>query len=248
VTHRFKLVIEYDGAPYHGWQSQTGGETVQDAVERAIARLHENDARLICAGRTDAGVHALGQVAHADLNKAWRPDVLRDALNAHLVQAGEAAVVLAVEAVPDTFNARVSAQRRHYRYRILNRRAPSALDRARVWQVMKPLEVAAMHAAAQSILGNHDFTTFRASACQAKSPVRTLERLDVFRLGEEVHVECAARSFLHNQVRSMVGSLVQIGRGQWPVTRLREALDSRDRAQCGPVAPAFGLYFMGVDY
>jgi tRNA pseudouridine38-40 synthase len=248
VTHRFKLVIEYDGAPYQGWQSQTGGVTVQDAIERAIAKLHENEARLICAGRTDAGVHALGQVAHADLNKDWRPDVLRDALNAHLVQGGEAVVILKAEPVPDTFNARISAQRRHYRYRILNRRAPSALDRGRVWQVAKPLDVAAMHAAAQTLLGRHDFTTFRASACQANSPVRTLERLDVFRLGDEVHIECSARSFLHNQVRSMVGSLVQIGRGQWPVERLRQALDSHDRAQCGPVAPAFGLYFMGVDY
>jgi tRNA pseudouridine38-40 synthase len=248
VTHRFKLVIEYDGAPYRGWQSQTGGATVQDAVERAIANLRENDMRLICAGRTDAGVHALGQVAHVDLFKAWKPEILRDALNAHLVQSGEAVVILAVEAVPESFNARISARKRHYRYRILNRRPPSALDRHRVWHVLKPLDVEAMHTAAQTILGHHDFTTFRASACQSKSPLRTLERLDVFRAGDEVHVECSSRSFLHNQVRSMVGSLVQIGRHQWPVERLRAALDARDRAQCGPVAPAQGLYFLGVDF
>lgn len=248
MTHRFKLVIEYDGSPYHGWQSQTGGATVQDAVERAIAGLHENDMRLICAGRTDAGVHALGQVAHVDLFRAWNPAVLRDALNAKLLQANESVSVLEVTEMPESFNARISATRRHYRYRILNRRPPSALDRARVWHVLKPLDVEAMHEAAQTILGKHDFTTFRASACQSKSPVRTLERLDVFRAGEEVHVECSSRSFLHNQVRSMVGSLVQIGRHQWPIARLRQALDACDRAACGAVAPAQGLYFLGVDY
>lgn len=248
MTHRFKLVIEYDGTPYHGWQSQSGGVTVQDAIERAIAGLKENDMRLICAGRTDAGVHALGQVAHADLFRAWDPAVLRDALNAKLLQANEFVTILDVQAMPESFNARVSATRRHYRYRILNRRPPTALDRQRVWHVLKPLDVEAMHAAAQTILGNHDFTTFRASACQSKSPVRTLERLDVFRAGDEVHAECSSRSFLHNQVRSMVGSLVQVGRHQWPVSRLREALDARDRAACGPVAPAQGLYFLGVDY
>lgn len=246
--HRFKLVIEYDGAPYRGWQSQQGGRTVQDVIERAIAQLHENPMRLICAGRTDAGVHALGQVAHVDLNKAWDEGVLRDALNAKLMQAEEAVAVQAVALMPDSFNARISAKKRHYRYRILNRRPPSALDRQRVWHVLKPLDVEAMHEAAQTILGKHDFTTFRASACQSKSPIRTLERLDVLRAGEEVHVECASRSFLHNQVRSMVGSLVQIGRHQWPVERLRAALDACDRAQCGPVAPAHGLYFLGVDY
>ncbi|MCA0406282.1 MAG: tRNA pseudouridine(38-40) synthase TruA [Proteobacteria bacterium] len=248
MTHRFKLVIEYDGAPYHGWQSQTGGATVQDAVERAIAALKENDMRLICAGRTDAGVHALGQVAHVDLFRAWDPGVLRDALNAKLLLANEAVAILETQGMPESFNARISAKKRHYRYRILNRRPPSALDRARVWHVLKPLDVEAMHEAAQTLLGKHDFTTFRASACQSKSPVRTLERLDVFRVGDEVHVECSSRSFLHNQVRSMVGSLVQIGRHQWPIARLREALDARDRAACGPVAPAQGLYFLGVDY
>ncbi len=240
--------MEYDGAPYRGWQSQAGGATVQDAIERAIARLKENDMRLICAGRTDAGVHALGQVAHVDLFRAWEPGVLRDALNAKLLQAGEAVVVLEAQPVPASFNARLGAVRRHYRYRILNRRAPCALDRQRVWHVLKPLDVAIMHEAAQTILGKHDFTTFRASACQSRSPIRTLERLDVLRAGEEVHVECASRSFLHNQVRSMVGSLVQIGRQQWPQARLRAALDARDRAACGPVAPPQGLYFLGVDY
>ncbi|MCA0400203.1 MAG: tRNA pseudouridine(38-40) synthase TruA [Proteobacteria bacterium] len=250
---RYRLLVEYDGAPYRGWQSQAGGRTVQDAIERALLKLEECGAdggvkRLICAGRTDAGVHALGQVAHVDLDKEWRIEVLRDALNAHLKLAEEAVAILDVERVTERFSARISAQRRHYLYRILNRRAPSALDRHRVWHVIKPLDVAAMHEAAQSILGKHDFTTFRAASCQAKSAIRTLEVLDVFAAGEEVHVVASARSFLHHQVRSMVGSLVKIGRGQWPVTEMRAALDAQDRARCGPVAPAEGLYFTKVEY
>lgn len=245
---RYKLTIEYFGAPYQGWQSQTGGRTVQDAIERAVARLKDGERRLICAGRTDAGVHGLGQVAHVDLDKAWRTDVLRDALNAHLMQAGEAVAILSAEVAPEGFDARISAIRRHYRYRILNRRPPSALERQRVWHVAKPLDATRMHEAAQTILGRHDFTTFRASSCQAKSPIRSLERLDVSRHGEEIWVEASARSFLHNQVRSMVGSLVKIGHGTWPVGEMRAALDARDRARCGPVAPPDGLYFMKVDY
>lgn len=250
---RYRLLIEYDGAPYHGWQSQSGGRTVQDAIERAFVKLKETEAggaikRLICAGRTDAGVHALGQVAHVDLNKEWRSDVLRDALNAHLKLADEAVTILEAEPVPETFSARISAKRRHYLYRILNRRAPSALLRNRVWHVIKPLDVEAMHQAAQTILGKHDFTTFRAASCQSKSAIRTLERLDVLATGEEVHVVASARSFLHHQVRSMVGSLVKIGRGQWPVSEMRAALDAQDRARCGPVAPAEGLYFTKVEY
>lgn len=245
---RYKLTIEYFGAPYQGWQSQTGGRTVQDAIERAVARLKDGERRLICAGRTDAGVHGLGQVAHVDLDKAWRTDVLRDALNAHLMQAGEAVAILSAEVAPEGFDARISAIRRHYRYRILNRRPPSALERQRVWHVAKPLDATRMHEAAQTILGKHDFTTFRASSCQAKSPIRSLERLDVSRHGEEIWVEASARSFLHNQVRSMVGSLAKIGHGTWPVSEMRAALDARDRARCGPVAPPDGLYFMQVDY
>jgi len=245
---RYKLTIEYFGAPYQGWQSQTGGRTVQDAVERAVARLKDGERRLICAGRTDAGVHGLGQVAHVDLDKDWRTDVLRDALNAHLTQAGEAVAILSAEVAPEGFDARISAIRRHYRYRILNRRPPSALERGRVWHVAKPLDATRMHEAAQTILGKHDFTTFRASSCQAKSPIRSLERLDVSRHGEEIWVEASARSFLHNQVRSMVGSLVKVGHGTWPVSEMRAALDAADRARCGPVAPPDGLYFMKVDY
>jgi len=246
--HRFRLDIEYDGSPYRGWQSQARGKTVQDAVEAAIFRLKEGPKRLICAGRTDAGVHALGQVVHVDLAKDWKPGTLRDALNAHLIEANEAVVILAAARVDESFNARISAKKRHYLYRILNRRAPSALDRMRVWHVMKPLDIARMQEAATSILGHHDFTTFRASACQSKSPLRTLEELTVMRVGEEVQITTSARSFLHNQVRSMVGTLAKIGRGDWPVSEMRAALDARDRARCGPVAPAQGLYFMKVEY
>jgi len=245
---RFKLVIEYDGTPYRGWQSQAEGRGVQDALERALWAIEPDAPRLKCAGRTDAGVHALGQVSHVDLAKPWTDRTLRDALNAHLKIAGEAVSVLLAEATEERFDCRLWARRRHYRYRLLNRPAPSALDRNRVWHIIKPLDIEAMHEAAQSILGQHDFTTFRASACQAKSPIRTLEEFRVFRAGEEVHIEASARSFLHNQVRSMVGSLVQVGRGIWPVSRMRAALDAKDRAQCGPVAPAYGLYFTRVDY
>lgn len=245
---RFKLILEYFGAPYQGWQSQAGGRTVQDALERAIAKLKETDRRLICAGRTDAGVHALGQVVHVDLEKNWRTDVLRDALNAHLMSARDAVAILSAEIAPEGFDARISAIRRHYRYRILNRRSPSALDRYRVWHVARPLDAGLMHEAAQTILGNHDFTTYRASSCQAKSPIRTLDRLDVSRCGEEIHIDVTARSFLHNQVRSMVGSLVKVGHGTWPISEMRAALDAASRARCGPVAPPDGLYFMKVEY
>ena len=245
---RFKLVIEYDGTPYQGWQSQAEGRGVQDALERALWAIEPDAPRLKCAGRTDAGVHALGQVSHVDLAKPWTDRTLRDALNAHLKIAGEAVSVLSAEATEERVDCRLWARRRHYRYRLLNRPAPSALDRNRVWHIIKPLDIEAMHEAAQLILGQHDFTTFRASACQAKSPIRTLEEFRVFRAGEEVHIEASARSFLHNQVRSMVGSLVQVGRGIWPVSRMRAALDAKDRAQCGPVAPACGLYFTRVDY
>jgi tRNA pseudouridine38-40 synthase len=245
---RFRLDIEYFGAPYRGWQSQAGGRTVQDAIETALGKLREGGRRVQCAGRTDAGVHALGQVAHVDLAKDWPVDTLRDALNAHLAQACDAIAIIAAKRAPAGFDARLSAIRRHYRYRILNRRAPSALERDRVWHVARPLDAGLMHEAAQTILGKHDFTTFRAAACQAKSPIRTLERLDVTRLGDEVLFEASARAFLHHQVRSMVGSLARIGHGGWPAGEMRAALDARDRARCGPVAPPDGLYFMKVEY
>jgi len=245
---RFRLDLEYDGTPYCGWQSQRDGKGVQDALERAILRLQPQLARLHCAGRTDAGVHALGQVAHLDLARDWEGGILRDALNAHLRLAGEAIAVLSAGRVDPCFDARLDARARIYRYRILNRRAPSALDSRFVWHIARPLDAAAMHRAAQTILGRHDFTTFRAASCQAKSPIRTLDRLDVAALGEEIHVAAVARSFLHHQVRSFVGSLERIGEGAWPEVALIEALEARDRARCGPVAPAQGLCLMRVDY
>ena len=248
VRQRYRLLVEYHGAPYRGWQSQADGRGVQDAVERALVRLKSEAGRLHCAGRTDAGVHALGQVVHVDLAKEWRHDRLRDALNFHLREADERVAILAAEAAPPGFDARLSAIQRHYRYRILTRRAPAAALHAQVWQVAKPLDPDRMKAAAATILGKHDFTTFRAASCQAKSPIRTLERLAVFAAGDEIHVEASARSFLQHQVRSMVGSLARIGSGTWPVERMREILDAADRARCGPVAPPDGLYFTRVEY
>jgi tRNA pseudouridine38-40 synthase len=243
---RFKLTLEYDGAPFVGWQRQMNGLSVQEAIETALETLSGERVRIRGAGRTDTGVHALGQVAHADLGKVWRTDVLRDGLNAHLRPLPVA--ILTAEFVPDTFDARFSAVRRHYLYRIVNRRAPLTVERGHVWLVKRKLDAGAMQAAAQLLLGCHDFSTFRASQCQAKSPVRTLERLDVARKGEEIHILASARSFLHNQVRSIVGSLEHVGSGKWRIEDMREALDARDRRRCGMVAPPEGLYLAGVDY
>lgn len=243
---RYRLVVEYDGTPFTGWQHQRTGRSVQEALEAALERFVGEPVRLHCAGRTDAGVHATGQVVHLDLARPWRTDTLRDAANAHL-RPHPVSVVAAAEAAPD-FNARISAVRRHYRYRILNRRAPSPLDRSRVWHVPWPLDAALMHEAARSLLGRHDFTTFRASECQAASPVRTLEQLDVVRSGDRIEVATSARSFLHNQVRSIVGSLAQVGGGRWAVGDVGAALDARRRSACGPLAPPAGLYLVGVDY
>jgi tRNA pseudouridine38-40 synthase len=198
------------------------------------------------AGRTDAGVHALGQVAHFDLVREWPTDTVRAAVNFHLKP--DPVVVLDCAVVPESFDARYSATARHYRYRILARRAPAALDNDRVWWVPQPLSAAAMHEAAQSLVGRHDFTTFRAAACQARSPVKTLDRLVVGQQGEEIVIEASARSFLHNQVRSIVGSLKLVGEGKWSAADLAAALAARDRAACGPVAPARGLYLVRVDY
>ncbi len=244
---RYRLDIEYDGVPYCGWQSQQGGCGVQDALERALAKLGETG-RLICAGRTDAGVHALGQVAHLDFTHNRPAEIIQRALNAHLEQADERVAVLAVTPVPETFSARMSAKKRHYLYRVLNAPAPSALRKGRVWHLVRPLDIAAMQQGAHSLLGHHDFTTFRAASCQAKSPMRTLETFDIAVMDDEVHFTTSARSFLHHQVRSMVGTLVKIGRGQWPASAARAALEARDRTRCGPVAPAEGLYFTKVDY
>lgn len=198
------------------------------------------------AGRTDAGVHALGQVAHVDFSRTWDTDTVRDAINAHL--RPQPIAVLSVTTVADNFDARFSAVKRHYRYRIVNRRAPLALDAARAWRVVRPLDAQAMHAGAQRLIGRHDFTTFRAAECQAKSPVKTLDRLDVERQADEIHVYASARSFLHHQVRSMVGSLALVGDGRWSADDLSRALDACERAACGPVAPPDGLYLVSVDY
>lgn len=243
---RYKLTIEYDGAPFAGWQLQPDHPTVQGVLEAAVKATCGQDVRVHGAGRTDAGVHALGQVAHCDIEKAFTASRLRDALNAHL--RPHPVAVLAVEIVPGDFEARFSAIKRHYLYRIANTRANLALDVGRVWRVPRRLDSDAMHAAAQRLLGKHDFTTFRDTECQAKSPEKTLDQLDVVREGTEIRIVTSARSFLHSQVRSMVGSLVWVGEGRWRADDLSAALAARDRAACGVVAPPEGLYLVRVDY
>jgi tRNA pseudouridine38-40 synthase len=245
---RFRLDIEYDGSAYAGWQRQADQPSVQQAIETAIWKFSGDVIALRGAGRTDAGVHATGQVAHADLTKDWTGDKVRDAVNAHLQMAGERVSILKATPVSNEFDARFSALGRHYLYRILNRRAPAALETGKVWWVPKPLDAAAMHEAAKVLLGRHDFTTFRSTQCQANSPVRTLERLEVTRSGDVIEIRASARSFLHNQVRSIAGSLKRIGDGAWTADRLKAALDARDRAACGQVAPPDGLFLTGVDY
>jgi tRNA pseudouridine38-40 synthase len=243
---RYKLTIEYDGRPFVGWQRQTNGFAVQEAVEGAIRSLTGAVAPIQAAGRTDAGVHAKGQVAHVDLMKDWRGDRLREALNAHLRMFPIA--IVEVERVADDFSARFSATKRHYLYRILNRRAPPTHERGFVWHVARRLDAAAMHEAAQALVGNHDFTTFRAAECQANSPMRTLDRLDVTRDGDMIEIRASALSFLHHQVRSMVGSLEHVGSGRWRIADVAGALAARERSRCGANAPATGLFFMKVDY
>jgi tRNA pseudouridine38-40 synthase len=243
---RYKLTIEYDGAPFAGWQIQETLPTVQGALEMAAKATCGEDVRVHGAGRTDAGVHALAQVAHCDIAKHFPPGRLRDALNAHL--RPHPIAVLSAEIVPETFEARFSAKKRHYLYRIANRRSNLALDVGRVWRVPRQLDVVAMHEAAQRLIGKHDFTTFRDTECQAKSPEKTLDQLDVVRDGDAVHVVTSARSFLHSQVRSMVGSLVWVGEGRWHADDLAAALAARNRSACGPVAPPDGLYLVRVDY
>jgi tRNA pseudouridine38-40 synthase len=243
---RYKLVIEYDGTPFTGWQRQLNGRSVQQVVEEAIERFCGETVRIHCAGRTDAGVHAMHQVVHADLSRDHRTDTVRDALNAHL--RPEPVVVVSAMQVGDGFHARLSAVKRHYLYRILNRRPPSALDVNRVWHIPWPLRADEMQRAARELVGRHDFTTFRAAECQANSPVRTLDRFDVEEIGKEIRVHASARSFLHHQVRSMVGTIMKAGSGRWSVADVRAALDARDRARCGPMAPPCGLYLVGVDY
>ncbi len=243
---RYKLTIEYDGTPFVGWQIQANGVTVQGVLTDAVAALTGERVTVAGAGRTDAGVHALAQVAHVDLAREWDTDTVRDALTAHL--RPHPVAVVAAERVPDDFDARFSAVQRHYLYLIVNRRPDLTLERGRAWRVGKPLDAKLMHNAAMRLVGKHDFSTFRDAECQAKSPVKTLDRLDVYRDGDNVSIEASARSFLHSQVRSMVGSLVAVGEGRWSGRDLSAALAARDRAACAPVAPPEGLYLVRVDY
>jgi len=243
---RYHLKLEYDGGPFAGWQRQENGPSVQAALEEAIRKLSGEAVTVTGAGRTDAGVHALGQVAHFDLEKPFAPAKLRDALNHHL--RPDPVCVLDVEIVTPDFHARFSASARHYLYRILNRRAPPVLERGRVWHVARELDSDVMHAGAQHLVGQHDFTTFRAAECQALSPVKTLDAVRVRRAGEEIHVEAKARSFLHHQMRSIVGTLKLVGERKWRPRDVAMALEARERARCGPVAAAEGLYLVRVDY
>ena len=244
---RYRLLIEYDGTPFVGWQIQGEGQSVQGTLREAVFKLTGEEVEVRGAGRTDAGVHAVGQVAHFDIAKTVPARVVRDALNYHVRPAP--ITVREVEEVPGSFDARFSATRRHYLYRISNRRAPPALDKNRVWWVARALDVDAMAAAADVLVGHHDFTTFRSASCQAKSPLKTLDSFSVSRGADnEIRITTSARSFMHNQVRSMVGSLKLVGDGKWTRDDLRAALEAKERARCGPVAPAFGLYFMRVEY
>ncbi|TJZ86708.1 tRNA pseudouridine(38-40) synthase TruA [Paracoccus hibiscisoli] len=249
---RFALQVEYDGAPFAGWQAQADQPSVQGAIETALARLDPGFAtrRIAAAGRTDAGVHATGQVAHADLDRDWDPFRLSEALNWHLKPAPVA--ILQAARVDDDFHARFSAVERRYLFRLVARRAPMTHGKGQVWQVLNPLDVGAMRAGAAHLVGHHDFTTFRSSICQAKSPVKSLDEIRIeaqpIPQGMEYRFHLRARSFLHNQVRSIVGTLERVGAGSWAPDRVRDALEARNRAACGPVCPPHGLYLTGVGY
>lgn len=243
---RYRVTIEYDGGGYVGWQRQDNGPSIQQSIEEAVFGFCGETVRVYGAGRTDAGVHALGQVAHIDIEKETSADTVRDALNAHL--GDQPISILAAEAVSADFHARTSARERVYLYRILNRRPPPATDRGRVWHVGVPLDAAAMHEAARHLVGQHDFTTFRASLCQAKSPIKTLDALDVERYGDEIRIHARARSFLHHQVRNMAGTLERVGAGKWSGDDVAVALAARDRSAGGPTAPPDGLYLVSVGY
>jgi tRNA pseudouridine38-40 synthase len=243
---RYRLTLEYDGGPFVGWQRQDNGPSVQAALEAAVAGFSGETVTAFAAGRTDAGVHAKGQVAHIDLSRDWDPFRIAEALNFHLKPNPIA--VIEAQAVADDFHARFSATERRYLYRIVNRRAPLALEHDRAWHVLPPLDDAAMHEAAQRLVGHHDFSTFRASLCQAASPVKTLTRLDVERVADTVLIRAAAPSFLHHQVRNIVGSLLPVGLGKWTADDISAALAARNRARGGETAPAHGLYLMAVSY
>jgi tRNA pseudouridine38-40 synthase len=243
---RYKLTLEYDGGPFVGWQSQAEGLAIQDVLEAAVFKFCGERTTVYGAGRTDGGVHALAQAAHVDIEKETTPFRLAEAVNFHVKPHPIA--VLDCAAVPAEFHARFSAVERRYRYRIVNRRAPLTLERGRAWRVSAPLDAAAMHAAAQALVGRHDFTSFRAADCQADSPVKTLDELAVSRYGEEIEVTARARSFLHHQVRNMVGTLKLVGEGKWRLRDVAKALAARDRAAAGATAPAEGLYLVAVRY
>ncbi len=243
---RYKLTIEYDGGPFVGWQRQQNGISVQQCLEEAVEGFSGQKTLVYGAGRTDAGVHARGQVAHLDLVRPFPSDKVRDAINYH-VKPHPIAIV-ACEEVDEHFHARFHAYQRHYLYRISMRRPPLTLERGQAWQVYVPLNVTAMDDAAQALVGTHDFTTFRAARCQAKSPVKEINAIDVIQYGDEAHITVRAPSFLHNQVRSIVGSLKLVGEGRWSIDDMRDALAVCDRTACGPLAPAEGLYLMQVDY
>lgn len=243
---RYKLIIEYNGAPYAGWQRQKNAETIQGALERAFHAFCGGGPRVFGAGRTDSGVHACGQVAHVDLPRAWSPHTIWAALNAHLFP--QPIVILGVETVPESFDARLTAIQRHYCYRILNRPTWPGLARGFVWHVAKPLDASAMQKAAQILVGHHDFTSFRNTRCQAKSPLKTLDAFTVTCVGDEILCHTTSRSFLHNQVRSMVGCLKLVGEGVWSEKDLEDVLQARDRKACGTLAPVDGLYLMQVTY
>jgi len=243
---RWRLTIEYDGGTFMGWQRQDHGPSVQQSLEEAIARMTGEQVRLHCAGRTDAGVHALAMTAHVDIERAVTPFRLREGINA-LVRPAPVSVTELIEADPD-FHARFSCVGRRYLYRILNRRAPPALDKGKVWHIGKPLDVEAMAEGAAHLVGVHDFTTFRSVHCQSESPLKTLDSLTVERAGEEIHIRAAARSFLHHQVRSMTGCLALVGLGRWKPDDVRQALEAKDRAALGLNAPPDGLYFVEAVY
>ncbi len=243
---RYRITVEYDGGPYCGWQMQDNGPSVQASLVEAIHKLSGERAQVFGAGRTDTGVHALGQVAHFDLYSSWRVDKIRDGLNFHLKP--QPVAVLDAAETDDEFHSRFSATGRHYLYKLIARRSPLTVDRGRAWRVSKPLDVDAMHEAGQALCGTHDFTTFRSAHCQANSPVKSIDKVTVSQAGEAILLKVSARSFLHNQVRSIAGSLKMVGEGAWTIAKFKEALDAADRSRCGPVAPPDGLYLVGVDY
>lgn len=243
---RYKLTIEYNGQPYHGWQRQDDAISIQEVLETAVEKLCGQHCITEVAGRTDAGVHALGQVAHVDIPKPFSAHTVQEALNAHMVP--HPICVLKAEEVGDDFHARFSATARRYLYRILNRRPPLTVQQGLMWRMPHPLNAEAMQTAAQRLVGHHDFTTFRNAQCQAKSPIKTLDELRVERIDDQIHVHAYGRSFLHNQVRSMVGTLTEVGRGAWTADDVTAALKAKDRKRCGVVAPADGLYLTEVKY